>query len=325
MSKENVNSDIDNNMHQESLNDNNSKNNNSKNNNSTDNASVDINMDSNNKKSDNANIDSSEIDSKNISSTDKEENQKAKKEKKKLFKKKKTKDNSSDDNSLETTSIDESSKSDEEVEDDISDYKIDEDGNFVRKRKKKMRKKKDTRDPREINIVKELLNLIIYFAVVILAVFFILKYVGCKSLVNGPSMNPVLENNDYVWVDKISYKFVDPKRFDVIIFNYDENTKYVKRIIGLPGETVKIDQNGNIYINGNLMNEDYGLERIEPTRIGRASEPVLLGEDEYFVLGDNRNNSSDSRFADVGNISKDEIIGKVIFRLSPIKKIGVIR
>ena len=88
-------------------------------------------------------------------------------------------------------------------------------------------------------------------------------------------MNPTLEDKDNLWVDKLSYTFGDPKRFDVVIFNYDENTTYVKRIIGLPGETVRIDQNGNIYINGKLLKENYGKETM--LNNGRAGSDVYLG------------------------------------------------
>lgn len=194
-----------------------------------------------------------------------------------------------------------------------------------RQRKKDKKKEDKEKKPEEINIVKELLSLIIYIGVVVLLCYFVLNYVGCRSRVDGSSMNPTLEDNDNMWVDKLSYTFGDPKRFDVIIFNYDEDTTYVKRIIGLPGETVRIDQQGRIFINEQLLKEDYGMETILPTNLGRANQPVELEDDEYFVLGDNRNNSQDSRWADVGNVNRKDIVGKVVLRIYPFSSFGVIK
>lgn len=201
------------------------------------------------------------------------------------------------------------------------------DGELAKKEKKKAKKKKkkDDVNPEDINIVKELLSLIVYIGVVILLCFVIINYVGCRSKVDGNSMNKTLNDKDNLWVDKLSYTFGDPERFDIIIFNYDEDTTYVKRIIGLPGETVRIDQKGQIFINEQLLVENYGMEIILPNNLGRANQPVLLGKDEYFVLGDNRNNSSDSRWADVGNVSREDIVGKVVLRIYPFKDFGVVK
>lgn len=195
----------------------------------------------------------------------------------------------------------------------------------IKEKKKKQKKNSEDEKPQDINICKELLNLIVYIGIVVLLCYLIIHFVGCRSRVDGNSMNPTLEDGDNMWVSKLAYRFGDPKRFDVIIFNYDENTTYVKRIIGLPGETVRIDQSGNIFINEVLLEENYGIEPILPTKLGRANQPVLLGDNEYFVLGDNRNHSQDSRWSDVGNVSRDDIIGKVIFRIYPFKKIGRIK
>ncbi len=192
-----------------------------------------------------------------------------------------------------------------------------------RRADRKARKKAEK--PEDVNIVKELLSLIIYIGLVILLCYFVIHFVGCRSRVDGSSMMPTLSDNDNLWVDKLSYRFGDPKRFDVIIFNYDEDTTYVKRIIGLPGETVRIDRDGNIFINEQLLKEDYGMEKILPTNLGRANQPVVLGEDEYFVLGDNRNNSQDSRWADVGNVNRKDIVGKVVLRIYPFSSFGVIK
>lgn len=207
-----------------------------------------------------------------------------------------------------------------DVENDNTDKMYESEDN----KKKRKKRKKEKRNANEVNVVKDLLSLILYIGAVVLLCYFILTYVGCRSRVDGDSMNDTLQNNDNLWVDKLSYTFGDPKRFDVIIFNYDEDTTYVKRIIGLPGETIRIDQDGNIFVNEKLLKENYGKEVILSNKLGRANQPVLLGEDEYFVLGDNRNNSSDSRWPDVGNVDREDIVGKVVLRITPISKIGTI-
>ena len=98
---------------------------------------------------------------------------------------------------------------------------------------------------------------------------------------------------------------------------------YIKRIIGLPGETVQIDENGNIYINGELLEENYGAETIQNP--GRAAKPITLGDDEYFVMGDNRNNSKDSRSEEVGNVKRSQIIGRAWLRIWPLNKFGLLK
>ena len=138
-------------------------------------------------------------------------------------------------------------------------------------------------------------------------------------------MEPMLKDGDNLIVDKLSYRFNEPERFDIIVFpfRYAERTYYIKRIIGLPGETVYIDENGLIYINGEMLAESYGKEAIADP--GRAYEPVELGKDEYFVMGDNRNNSEDSRSANVGAVKEDTIAGKAWFKLGDsIDMIGFI-
>lgn len=174
-------------------------------------------------------------------------------------------------------------------------------------------------------ILKEILSTSIYLVVVLLATYLIITYVGQRTRVNGSSMEPMLTSGDNLIVDKISYRFNEPERYDIIVFpfKYEEKTYYIKRIIGLPGETVQIDDAGNIYIDGELLEESYGKEVINDA--GRASEPITLLDDEYFVLGDNRNDSSDSRDESVGNIKRDDIIGRAWVRIYPFDSIGVLK
>lgn len=252
----------------------------------------------------------------------------AKKEAKKAAKKAKKQETNKKNNNQDEQSEENTEKSDEISKDDKSEEdssEVDSDEIKTKKKKKKKKTTKKEKNPEDINIVSELLNLIIYIGIVVLICYFVINFVGCRSRVDGDSMNPTLSDADNLWVDKLSYTFGEPERFDVIIFNYNEDTTYVKRIIGLPGETVRIDIDGSIYIDGKLLVESYGNEVITPDNIGRASDDVVLGEDEYFVLGDNRNHSSDSRWPDVGNVHKDDILGKVILRIYPFTSFGTIK
>ena len=175
------------------------------------------------------------------------------------------------------------------------------------------------------NILKEILSTSIYLLVVLCAAYLIITYVGQRTQVSGSSMETTLSDGDNLLVDKITYRFSDPKRFDIIVFpfQYDTDTYYIKRIIGMPRETVQIDYDGNIYIDGEILEESYGREVIQNP--GRAAEPITLGEDEYFVMGDNRNNSSDSRDPSVGNIHRKDIIGRAWVRIWPFSKFGVLK
>lgn len=186
--------------------------------------------------------------------------------------------------------------------------------------------KQEKKDPEEMNIFHELFQLLVYFVIICVVVFFVNKYVTQRNVVDGDSMYPTLHDKDSVMIDKLSYRFHEPERFDIIVFPYNEEERifYIKRIIALPGETVQII-NGEIYVNDAVLEEDYGYEAIADYTMGTAKMPITLGEDEYFVLGDNRNNSIDSRDEDVGLIKREEIRGKAYFRIFPLKRIGTIK
>lgn len=176
-------------------------------------------------------------------------------------------------------------------------------------------------------VMKEMISTLLYLLVVLCLTWLVIHFVGQRTDVEGASMEVTLSDGDNLIVDKITYRFKNPKRFDIIVFpfQYKENTYYIKRIIGLPGETVQIDEKGNIYINGEILAESYGKEVIKPENIGIAAEPITLGEDEYFVLGDNRNNSSDSRTEAVGNVHREDIIGRAWLRIWPFSKFGFLK
>ena len=169
-----------------------------------------------------------------------------------------------------------------------------------------------------------LIEVLIYAVIIYACVYLIPTYVIQRTIVDGPSMENTLHNGESLLVEKISYKFDSLKRFDVIVFypyGREMDEYYVKRIIGLPGETVQII-GSDIYINGELLEENYGKDPI--TYAGGAEEPCTLGEDEYFVLGDNREVSLDSRYEEVGLVSRENIGGRAIFRIWPLNKFGVI-
>ena len=176
----------------------------------------------------------------------------------------------------------------------------------------------------ETDKVKDIIGMVVYFLIVVAVMVFVVKFIGQRTVVIGDSMQTTLSDGDNLITDKITYRFRDPKRFDIVVFPFKENTSklLIKRIIGMPGETVQI-KNGKVYINGYELQETYGIAVMNDA--GLASEPILLGEDEYFVLGDNRNNSQDSRFSSVGNVSRSDLIGRAWVRLWPLDKICLLK
>lgn len=146
-------------------------------------------------------------------------------------------------------------------------------------------------------------------------------------MIVGPSMNPSLEEGDVVFINKLSYVFGDVERYDIVLFpyKYDNSRSLVKRVIGLPNEKVEI-KDGVLYINDKELKEYYGIYREksdgEKSTIYVNWGPYTLGDNEVFVLGDNRNQSDDSRSSDVGPVNIDDIIGKVSFRIWPFNSLG---
>lgn len=174
-------------------------------------------------------------------------------------------------------------------------------------------------------MLREIFSMLLYLIILFGATYLILHYVGQRTVVRGDSMDNTLQNGDNLIVDKISYLFHDPERYDIIIFpgpvEYGESPYYIKRVIGLPGETVQIKK-GKVYIDGKRLKSDvYGItDYIDDA--GIAVEKLTLAEDEYFCLGDNRPVSYDSRYEEVGAVQRSEIIGKVWIRIWPLRKFG---
>lgn len=174
------------------------------------------------------------------------------------------------------------------------------------------------RKERKINkkLFKEIGQWIFWGAVMVLVAFVAVFCFGIRTSVIGMSMEPTLYNSQEILIDRFSYFIVGPQRGDVVVFlpNGNENSHYyVKRVIGIPGDTISI-QNGQVMIDGLPYEEDGIYDKMESG--GIAETAITLGEDEYFVLGDNRNSSEDSRSSNVGIVMRDYIIGRAWFHLS---------
>lgn len=180
-------------------------------------------------------------------------------------------------------------------------------------------------EEKKVDYVKEIVDTIIYFAILFLIVLLIHTFVGEQIKVRGSSMENTLHNGNRLFLEKLTYRFGSPKRFDIVVFkpqNAGKDVYYIKRIIGLPNETVQIIDD-QIFIDGEVLEESYGNNPIE--HAGIASEPIVLSDDEYFVLGDNRNNSSDSRNPSVGVVKLDTIEGRAWARIWPFNEMGVLK
>lgn len=180
---------------------------------------------------------------------------------------------------------------------------------------------------RQVNyeLLQEIFIWIARIALVCVIAFGLVWYFGQKVSVIGDSMNPQLENGDITLINRLVYDVRKPKRGEVIAFkpNGNENSHYyIKRVIGLPGETIEY-VDGEILIDGEAIEEDYNTTKIE--ELGLLEEPITLGKEEYFVLGDDRQNSEDSRMANVGNVKQSEIAGKVWLVVSPMKHFGFVK
>ena len=172
---------------------------------------------------------------------------------------------------------------------------------------------------------KKIVEAVIFVAVSALLLFGIPRYVMERVIVDGPSMEITLQNGDNILVEKISRYFGALERFDIVVFYPDEEAKendgkyYIKRIIGLPGETIRIKGNV-IYVDDVPLEESFGST--EMGHAGLANEPVKLGAEEYFVLGDNGSISEDSRSDSVGVVPLSRMEGKLVLRIFPLGKFG---
>ncbi|MCR4716665.1 MAG: signal peptidase I [Lachnospiraceae bacterium] len=169
--------------------------------------------------------------------------------------------------------------------------------------------------------VSNLISYIIAFVVACGLAIFILKFVAFPTEVDGTSMCDTINNGERFLVEKVSYRFNDPKRYDIVVFEGPDGSDYVKRIIGLPGEVVTVSE-GYIYINGQMLSDDiYGKECIDKSNYGRLKAGVILDDNEYFVLGDNRNDSVDSRTDMINDLYKNQFKGRLFLKLWPIETV----
>jgi signal peptidase I len=181
------------------------------------------------------------------------------------------------------------------------------DSGKAKSRVRKVKVKADRKKNREI------MNWCLQIGLTCAVAFMLVWFWGQRVSNAGDSMKPVLHNGDVVMVNRLVYNASKPRRGDIITFkpNGNENTHYsIKRIVGLPGETLQI-KDGSIYINGEKITKHIYVQNIDDA--GIADEAVKLGGDEYFVIGDNHAGSDDSRMADIGNVKRNEIYGKVWF------------
>lgn len=173
----------------------------------------------------------------------------------------------------------------------------------------------------ETNLLRQVICWIVDIVVVISLAWFVGYGFGTQVRVMGQSMAPRLRGDDVVLMDRLTYDFKDPARFDIVVFEREDHKSNVKRVIGLPGEVVQVID-GLIYIDGKPLLAGQGLDEV--VLAGIAENPVTLGEDEYFLLGDNRDQSEDSRFVNIGNVKRDQIQGKIWLRLLPLVDIGLV-
>lgn len=175
-------------------------------------------------------------------------------------------------------------------------------------------------------VIKDIGEMIVGSLIAVFLAFVIVFSVGMRTSVIGDSMEPVLYNGQEILMNRVIYRLSLPKRGDVVVFlpNGNQNSHYyVKRVVGLPGEKIQI-QNGSVYIDGVLLEEDDSFDKMIDA--GIAANELELASDEFFVLGDNRNSSEDSRSGNIGAVKKDNIIGKAWFHMATEEEtIGVIK
>jgi len=162
----------------------------------------------------------------------------------------------------------------------------------------------------------------IFLVIVLAIVYTIVNIIMQKTVVEGDSMSPALDDGDVVFTNIVTYNFNPPEVGDVVLIELNDGTRIIKRIVADQGKRVKVDSFGRLTVNDNVVQNDHGVGIImEP---GIARNEIQLNPEEYFVLGDNRNHSKDSRDPKIGVIKRSQLVGKVIYRIQPFDKMGTI-
>lgn len=169
--------------------------------------------------------------------------------------------------------------------------------------------------------IKEIISWIKLVITAFIIAFILKTFIFQIAYVKGPSMEPTLHEGEILIVSKLSYRIGEPKRSDIVVLNDNlEHKDLIKRVIGLPGERINI-KDGLVYIDGNILVEEY----IQVPTYENEFEESIVPDSKYFVLGDNRLESRDSRSSSLGFIDRKNIMGKAVFRLWPLNKIGSIK
>ena len=175
----------------------------------------------------------------------------------------------------------------------------------------------------DLRDIKEFIIDTLKYILTIVSVLFVIMYIATVQQIVGPSMNYTFEDQDVVILNKLHYRLFKIKRFDVVSLQYDGSKFLIKRVIGMHGDTVEFKDN-TLYINDKKVKEPYISEGIETDNFSiKELGYEKIPKDMYLVLGDNREDSLDSR--DIGLIKKEEILGKVNFRIWPINKFGFVK
>ncbi len=183
-----------------------------------------------------------------------------------------------------------------------------------------------SRKKKKYSAAREVLGFSIYLLLIVILIWIVHSFVFARDVVVGDSMYDTLEDGDNLIINRLSYRLEKPQRFDIVVFpsRNQDHSWFIKRIIGLPGEKVRIDPDGRIFINEKELPDRYGTETILDAGTA-GGDGITLGAEEYFVMGDNRNVSMDSRREDVGLIRRDDLIGKVVLRIWPLKGFGKVQ